>query len=587
MTDGTRDPGTPTVAGGSSSPTTAGGSSSPATAGGSASGLPDVHADTHAAVDLHLDTSTEHLESVVTNEAILELPPEVSGFGEGNVGEVLLDIRGLSKSFGSVHANRDITMSVRRGEIVALLGENGAGKSTLVNQIFGLITPDAGTVAVKGDTTPIKDPRDAIARGIGMVHQHFQLVPVMTVAENLVLGHEPVRGGQLLDLDAARELVRTLSAKHRLAVDPDAEVEDLPVGTQQRVEILKALSRQVDLLILDEPTAVLTPQETDELLAVMKELANSGTSIVFITHKLREVLAVADRVYVLRQGAVVGEVATAETDARGLATMMVGREVVLSIEKSAASPGDVVLEIDDLYVRDDRDFPAVEGFTLSVRSGEIVGVAGVEGNGQRELVEALAGMRKVVSGRMTLGDLDLTRADPDRTHDAGVGHVPEDREKHGLVAAYSIADNLVLNAYDREPYARRGVRRFDAVRENAERLRAEFDIRSSSVMQSAGSLSGGNKQKVVVARELSSQPRLLMAAQPTRGVDVGSIEAIHRRVVEARDAGAAVLLVSAELDEILSLSDRVVVVHGGRVVAEMAAEDADRTEIGRLMAGDH
>ncbi|MGL5864283.1 MAG: ABC transporter ATP-binding protein [Dermatophilaceae bacterium] len=554
---------------------------------GAPSDLPDVHTDVAAVVDAHLDTSTEHLESVVTSEAILQLPPEVSGFGEGNIGEVLLDIAGLSKSFGPVRANRDITLQVRRGEIVALLGENGAGKSTLVNQIFGLITPDAGTVTISGDATPIRDPRDAIARGIGMVHQHFQLVPVMTVAENLVLGHEPVRGGQLLDLDAARELVRTLAATHRLAVDPDARVEDLPVGTQQRVEILKALSRQVDLLILDEPTAVLTPQETDELLAVMTELANAGTSIVFITHKLREVLAVADRVYVLRQGAVVGDVATSATDARGLATMMVGRDVVLSIDKAAANPGDVVLEIDDLHVRDDRGWETVNGFTLSVRAGEIVGVAGVEGNGQRELVEALAGIRPVVSGRMALGELDLTRADPDRTHDAGVGHVPEDREKHGLVGAYSIADNLVLTEYDQWPYARHGVRRFDAVRENAERLRAEFDIRSSGVMQSAGSLSGGNKQKVVVARELSSRPRLLMAAQPTRGVDVGSIEFIHRRIVEARDAGAAVLLVSAELDEILALSDRVAVVHAGMVVAELDSHGADRAEIGRLMAGDH
>lgn len=549
--------------------------------------IPDVHRDAEAAVEAHLDTSPEHLEQVVTNEAILELPPEVSGFGEGNVGEVLLDIEGLSKSFGAVRANRDISLNVRRGEIVALLGENGAGKSTLVNQIFGLISPDAGTVSVKGDTTPIRDPRDAIRRGIGMVHQHFQLVPVMTVAENMVLGHEPVKGGQLLDLQAAREMVRALSAKHGLAVDPDAEVEDLAVGTQQRVEILKALSRRVDLLILDEPTAVLTPQETDELLAVMRELANSGTSIVFITHKLREVLAVADRVYVLRQGAVVGEVATKDTDAKGLATMMVGREVVLSIEKTAATPGETVLEIEDLHVLDDRSLPAVRGFSLSVRAGEIVGVAGVEGNGQRELVEALAGMRKVTSGRMVLGDLDLTRADPHRTHHAGVGHIPEDREKHGLVSSYSIADNLVLNEFDQEPYAKSGVRQFDAIRGNAEALREEFDIRSSSVMQTAGSLSGGNKQKVVVAREMSFTPKLLMAAQPTRGVDVGSIEFIHRRIVQARDDGAGVLLVSAELDEILSLSDRIAVVHGGTVVAEMVGKDADRTEIGRLMAGDH
>ena len=537
--------------------------------------------------EAHTDTGLEHLAQVATTEAARTLPPEQSGFGAGVVGETLLDIVGLSKSFGSVHANKDISIHVKRGEIVALLGENGAGKSTLVNQIFGLITPDTGTVGVKGDTTPIKDPKDAIRRGIGMVHQHFQLVPVMTVAENMMLGHEKTRRGAFLDLGSAREMVRTLSAKHRLDVDPDVEIDDLPVGTQQRVEILKALSREVDLLILDEPTAVLTPQETDELLAVMRELANSGTSIVFITHKLREVLAVSDRVYVLRQGAVVGEVATKDTDARGLATMMVGREVVLSIDKTPATPGETVLTITDLHVKDDRDLESVNGLSLSVRAGEIVGVAGVEGNGQRELVEALAGMRKVVSGQMTLGDLDLTKADPYETHHAGVGHIPENREKHGLVGAYSIADNLVLNEFDQAPYAKTGVRQFDAIRANAEKLREEFDIRSEGVMQSASSLSGGNKQKVVVAREMSFEPKLLMASQPTRGVDVGSIEFIHRRIVQARDAGAAVLLVSAELDEILSLSDRIAVVHGGTVVAEMDAKDADRTEIGRLMAGDH
>ncbi len=324
---------------------------------------PEVEGTPHPAG--HADSAPEHLAEVATTDAARELPPEQSGFGEGVVGEVLLAIDGLSKSFGSVRANRDISLEVRRGEIVALLGENGAGKSTLVNQIFGLITPDSGTVSIKGDAAQIRDPKDAIARGIGMVHQHFQLVPVMTVAENMMLGHETTRGAGVLDLEAARRMVRELSDRHGLAVDPDAEVDDLPVGTQQRVEILKALSRKVDLLILDEPTAVLTPQETDELLAVMKELANSGTSIVFITHKLREVLAVADRVYVLRQGEVVGEVATADTDARGLATMMVGREVVLAIDKAAATPGETVLAIEDLHVRDDRDLAAVNGFTLS------------------------------------------------------------------------------------------------------------------------------------------------------------------------------------------------------------------------------
>ena len=501
-------------------------------------------------------------------------------------GERLLDIEGLSKSFGTVHANRDISLHVERGEIVALLGENGAGKSTLVNQIFGLIKPDEGRVVIKGDDTPVKDPKDAIRRGIGMVHQHFQLVPVMTVAENLILGHETLSNG-MLDLDSAREMVRDLSKRYGLSVDPDAAIEDLPVGTQQRVEILKALSRKVDLLILDEPTAVLTPQETDELLAVMRELADGGTSIVFITHKLREVLAAADRVYVLRQGAVVGEVYADATDARGLASMMVGRDVVLSIDKEPATPGDDVLTVADLVVLDDRKLTAVDGFSLNVRAGEIVGVAGVEGNGQRELVEAIAGMRPVVSGRINLGTMDLTTSGAYETNEAGVGHIPEDRERHGLVGTYSIADNLVLNCYEDEPYSHRGVRNQAAIREHAEQLRTEFDIRSPSVLATAGSLSGGNKQKVVVAREMAAKPRLLMASQPTRGVDVGSIEFIHRRIVEARDAGAAVLLVSAELDEIISLSDRIAVVHAGKVVAEMPGGSVDRTEIGRLMAGDH
>ncbi|GAA2743557.1 ABC transporter ATP-binding protein [Terrabacter aerolatus] len=500
--------------------------------------------------------------------------------------ERLLELDGLSKSYGTVHANRDISLHVERGEIVALLGENGAGKSTLVKQIFGLIKPDRGTITIKGDASPIKDPRDAIRRGIGMVHQHFQLVPVMTVAENMILGNETTSRG-VLDIDGARRLVRELSEKHGLRVDPDAEVEDLPVGTQQRVEILKALSRSVDLLILDEPTAVLTPQETDELLKVMKELAAGGTSIVFITHKLREVLAAADRVYVLRQGAVVGEVATADTDARGLATMMVGRDVVLRVDKDEATPGEDVLSIRDLVVLDDRQLRAVDGFSLDVRAGEIVGVAGVEGNGQRELVEAIAGMRPPQSGRIDLLGKDITKANPHETHVAGIGHIPEDRERHGLVASYSLADNLVLNRFSEKPFANGFVRDFDAVRQNAEALFTEFDIRAAGVSAPAGSLSGGNKQKVVVAREMSFGPKLLMAAQPTRGVDVGSIEFIHRRIVAARDTGAAVLLVSAELDEVLSLADRIAVIHGGKVVAEMPGKDAERTEIGRLMAGDH
>ncbi len=503
--------------------------------------------------------------------------------------ERLLDIAGVSKTYGTVHANQDVTLHVDTGEIVALLGENGAGKSTLVKQIFGLVTPDSGTISVGGDDRPIKDPRDAIARGVGMVHQHFQLVPVMTVAENVILGNEPRHGlgGMTLDLGSARDLVREISDRHGLHVDPDAVIEDLPVGTQQRVEIIKALSRDVKLLILDEPTAVLTPQETDELLGVMKELAAKGTSIVFITHKLREVLAVADRVYVLRRGAVVGEVRAADTDAAGLAQLMVGRSVVLRVDKDAPTVGEDVLKVTDLTVLDDRALTAVQGFSLTVRAGEIVGVAGVEGNGQRELVEAIAGMRPPKAGTIHLAGKDITTADPHSTHAAGMGHIPEDREKHGLIGTYSIADNLVLNRFDEPEFSRGAVRNFGAVRENAVRWIGEFDIRTPSGDLPANSLSGGNKQKVVVAREMSSEPRLLMAAQPTRGVDVGSIEFIHRRIVEARDKGAAVLLVSAELDEILSLSDRIAVIHAGRVVAEFDAESADRTEIGKLMAGSH
>ncbi len=510
------------------------------------------------------------------------------------VGERLLDVRGVSKTFGSVRANTDITVHVDRGEVVALLGENGAGKSTLVKAIFGLLRPDSGTIAVTGSDRPITGPADAIARGIGMVHQHFQLVPVMTVAENIVLGHEPVRAGRV-DLRAARERVRQLSSRYGLAVDPDARVEDLPVGAQQRVEILKALSRDVDLLILDEPTAVLTPQETDELLRVMRELADDGTSILFITHKLREVLVAADRAYVLRAGAVAGEVRAADTDQAQLARLMVGRDVVLRVEKPEAEPGAVVLDVADLAVDDDRGVPAVRGLSLRVRAGEILGVAGVEGNGQRELVEAVAGMRPVSAGTIRLEapaeaepeagrPADLTRLGPGGVHAAGVGHIPEDREKHGLVGGQSIADNLVLNRFAEPRFARHGVRDRAAVAANATALRTDYDIRSAGIRATAGSLSGGNKQKVVVARELSAQPRLLVAAQPTRGVDVGSIEFIHRQIVAARDGGAAVLLVSAELDEVLSLSDRIVVLHEGRIVAEVAP-DVDRAEIGRLMAG--
>lgn len=504
------------------------------------------------------------------------------------VGDRLLDIEGVSKSFGSVHANTDITLHIDRGEVVALLGENGAGKSTLVKQIFGLIRPDSGTIRVAGDERPIKDPADAIARGIGMVHQHFQLVPVMTVTENIILGNEPIRRGRV-DIATARARVLELSQLYGLSVDPDAAIEDLPVGAQQRVEILKALSRDVDLLILDEPTAVLTPQETDELLRVMRELAAAGTSVVFITHKLREVLAGADRIYVLRAGRVAGEVRAADTDQAELARLMVGRDVVLRVDKPPASVGAPVLAVEGLHVDDDRGQKGVNGLWLEVRAGEILGIAGIEGNGQRELVEAIAGMRRATAGTIRLDTgasvAELTRLSPGAVHNAGVGHIPEDREKDGLVSSQSIADNLVLNRFDEEPFARRGIRDRGAIDANATQLREQFDIRSAGIGSTAGSLSGGNKQKIVVARELSAAPRLLIASQPTRGVDVGSIEFIHNQIVAARDTGAGVLLVSAELDEVLSLSDRVAVIHDGQIVAEVDPSDVDRAEIGRLMAG--
>ena len=500
------------------------------------------------------------------------------------LGEVVLEARGLTKRFPGVIANEDVSLTVRKGEILALLGENGAGKSTLVKMIYGLYTPDEGQILVQGKQVRFSSARDAIKAGIGMVHQHFQLVPVFTVAENVILGDEPSRW-PFVNMKKARAQVQALSEQYGLKVDVDARVQDLPVGAQQRVEILKALYRKADILIMDEPTAVLTPQETDELLAVMQGFADSGVAVIFITHKLREVLAVADTIEVLRGGKAVGRTTPAETDQAGLAQLMVGRSVLLSVAKAPAVPGEVVLDVSGLSAQNDLGLPALRDVSLSVRSGEIVGIAGVEGNGQRELVEALTGLRPckaqalTVEGRSTLG------SSPHAVHAMGVGHVPEDREKDGLVGPYSIADNLVLNRFDEHAFARHGVRDRGAVRELARQLVDQFDVRTPSIETTAESLSGGNKQKVVIARELAAEPRLLIASQPTRGVDVGSIEFIHSQIVAARDGGAAVLLVSAELDEILGLSDRIHVMYDGRLVAELPGEGADRERIGRLMAG--
>ena len=496
----------------------------------------------------------------------------------------LLQVKNVTKSFGSVIANNDISFEVAAGEIVALLGENGAGKSTLVKSVFGLVRPDQGEIFIDGQQMAPGDTAAVIASGVGMVHQHFKLVPVMTVTENIILGDEP-KDGLFINIKKAEQKVRELSEKFGLEVDPTANIEDLPVGTQQRVEILKALSKDVRLLIFDEPTAVLTPQETDELILVIKNLASLGVGVIVITHKLREVMALADRVVVLRDGKVVGTTTPKETDEAGLAQMMVGRSVVLEVEKGVANPGKPVLTVKGLEVFDDRNLLAVKGVDLEVRSGEIFGIAGVEGNGQRELVEAICGMRLRAKGEVLVSGVATKDMHPHAVHESGVSHIPEDREKHGLVSSYSISDNLILNQFDQEPFARGWFRNMGEIRKNADLLVKKFDIRTTSPAALASSLSGGNKQKVVIARELSQDLQVLIAAQPTRGVDVGSIEFIHKQLIAARDNGAGVLLVSAELDEIISLSDRIAVMSAGKIVAIIDSKGADRDYIGRLMAG--
>lgn len=502
-----------------------------------------------------------------------------------NEAPIVLEAKGITKQFPGVLANDRIDLTLRKGEILALLGENGAGKSTLMNILYGLYHPDAGEIWIKGEKVSLRDPGDAIARGIGMVHQHFQLVPVMTVAENVMLGAEVTRAAGYIDKRAANRRVRELSTQYGLEIDPTAEVDDLPVGLQQRVEIIKALYRHADVLILDEPTAVLTPQESNELFRIMRELTEKGVSIIFITHKLKEVLAVADRIVVLRGGRSVGAASPDESTEASLAELMVGRKVILQVDKDDAKPGATVLEIKDLQVLDDRKQMIVKGLNLEVRAGEILGVAGVQGNGQREFVEALTGLRPIVSGSIHIAGEESTNFIPRRITELDVAHIPEDREKHGLVMSYSIADNLVLNRYYRTPYSRRAILDRDEIAENGRKLVKQFDVRTPSIYTHAGNLSGGNKQKVIVAREFSRPVKLLIANQPTRGIDVGSIEFIHNQIVAQRDAGVAVLLVSAELDEVLSLADRVAVMFDGHIVKTLPIEEATRERVGLLMAG--
>jgi ABC-type uncharacterized transport system ATPase subunit len=495
----------------------------------------------------------------------------------------LLELKGISKRFPGVVANDNVDFELRKGEVHALLGENGAGKSTLMNILYGLYHPDEGEIRIDGKPARIHSPREAIDLGIGMVHQHFMLIPVMTVAENIVLAMEPHRG-PLLDLDSAEKRVGDLSKRFGLAVRPDARIESISVSQQQRVEILKALYRGAEILILDEPTAVLTPQEAQELFEVIRSLKEEGKSIIFISHKLNEVLEIADRITVLRRGKKVETLAREGASEESLAKLMVGREVLLRVEKKLAEPGDPLLVVEDLTVIDERGLEAVRNVSFEVRAGEIVGLAGVDGNGQTELVDALTGLRKPSSGSIHACGEDVTGESARDCLDAGLGHIPEDRQLRGLVLDFTLAENLALHDYRSEPESKWGWLYPGRMIGRARKLLQEFDVRGGSPQTLAASLSGGNQQKVIIAREVSRDPRVLVAAQPTRGLDVGAIEFVHRRLVAERDKGRGILLVSFELDEVLSLSDRILVIYEGRIVAEYAP-DVSEEEVGIAMTG--
>lgn len=496
-----------------------------------------------------------------------------------------LELRGITKRFGTLVANDSIDLVVEPAQIHALLGENGAGKSTLMNVLYGLYQADAGEVLLDGVKQNFTGPGDAMAAGIGMVHQHFMLIPVFTVAENVALGHEPTKALGAIDTNLARQRVIEISEKFGFNVDPDAMVEDLPVGVQQRVEIIKALSRDAKVLVLDEPTAVLTPQETDELMSIMRQLAKSGTSIVFITHKLREVKEVADIITVIRLGKVVGD-AKPDASTSELASMMVGREVELTVDKKPQELGEVVLSVENIAVLDDRGQRAVDGLSFEVRAGEVLAFAGVQGNGQTELAEALLGLRPTLTGfgKITLKGKEITSADVRSRLDSGVAYIPEDRKTDGLVSEFSIAENMMINSSYNSKFTKGLNINFGARREIANQLVKEFDVRTPSAETPAGKLSGGNQQKVVVARELSREVDLLVASQPTRGVDVGSIEFIHERIMAERDSGKAVVLISTELDEVLSLADRIAVMYRGKIVG-IVDPKTSREQLGKMMAG--
>jgi ABC-type uncharacterized transport system ATPase subunit len=493
----------------------------------------------------------------------------------------VLELRGITKRFPGIVANDNVDFDLRKGEVHALLGENGAGKSTLMN---GLYRPDEGEILIDGKPAELGSPKASIENGVGMVHQHFMLIPVMTVAENIVLATEPVHNGVLLDYAAAEKRVSEISTRFGLAVDPRALIQDITVGQQQRVEILKALYRGADILVLDEPTAVLTPQEAQELFAIVRSLTEQGKSIIFISHKLNEVADIADRVTVLRRGKKIETLPAAGATEQELARLMVGREVLLRVEKTPGNPGDPLLQVEGLTVIDDRGITKVNDVSFEVRGGEIVGIAGVDGNGQTELIDAMAGLRKIAAGRIQVGDEDVTGESCKECLDAGLGHIPEDRQRRGLVLDFSLAENIALHDYDHPPSSRFGWLYPKKLAEKAAKLLKEFDVRGGGPQTAAAGLSGGNQQKVILAREIDRNPKVLVAAQPTRGLDVGAIEFVHRRLVEERDEGRAVLLVSLELEEILSLSDRILVMFEGEIVGEFPPSVSEE-ELGLAMIG--
>jgi ABC-type uncharacterized transport system ATPase subunit len=501
--------------------------------------------------------------------------------------EYAIEMQHISKQFPLVIANDDVTFRVQKGEIHALVGENGAGKSTLMNILYGLYHADGGTITVNGKNVHFFSPADAIGHGIGMVHQHFMLIPPLTVAENVVLGQEPSKSG-FVDTVRANRIVQALSDQYGLKVDPAAKVETLSVGIEQRIEIIKVLYRGADIMILDEPTAVLTPKEAEELFDILRALKAQGKTIIFITHKLREVMAVSDSVTVMRRGKVVGTVVTRQTTRQEIATMMVGRQVLFRVARTPPAPGEVVLQVKNLNALNNKGLPALRAISFGVREGEILGIAGVEGNGQTELVEVLTGLRKAQSGTVMLSGQVITNCSPRVIKEHGIGHIPEDRQRRGLVLGFTVAQNMVLGIHYRQPFVKffgLDVINFEPIREKAQRLLQEFDIRPSDQENLAGNLSGGNQQKVIVAREFDQNPKILIAAQPTRGIDVGSIEFIHQRLLQARSEGKAVLLVSAELEEILMLSDKIAVMYEGQVVGTLDPAEATEERLGLMMTG--